>query len=74
MARCQLNKSGWVDNSISLLGYSQPDLVIQLSVASTLEVIKLSFPRVISSGPRRGCKAGENGWEMTEGQPASLRV
>lgn len=75
-----------VDNSISVLGYRQipisgylswlPELVIQLSAASALEVLKLWFPRVFCSAPKGECRAGGDGWEMAEaeGRGANLGV
>lgn len=75
------NSTIWagIDNSISVLGYRQPDNLswsIQLSAASALEGIML-ISRPLPSRPRRGCKTEEDanwrGWVMAEGEVASLR-
>lgn len=69
------NSTIWagIDNSISVLGYRQPDNLswsIQLSEASALEGIML-LSRPLPSRPRRGCKTDEDanwrGWVMAEG-------
>lgn len=79
MAWCQLDKSDWGRQLHICPGIEAawlPELVIQLSAASALEASKLWFPSVFCFRPRRGCKAGEDGWETAEaeGRVASLGV